>query len=81
MIFWNNTASIPPEVVVVLAVTPQQSEVIRFAQVNGNVSLAMRSPGDYGSGDTPTTGITQRIETSPSCEANATCFPSGERAS
>jgi Flp pilus assembly protein CpaB len=51
-------ASAPPEVVVVLAVTPQQSEVIRFAQVNGNVSLVMRSPADYASGDTPTTGIT-----------------------
>lgn len=48
----------PPDVVVVLAVTPQQSEVIRFAQVNGNVSLMMRSPGDYAAVDTPTTGIT-----------------------
>ena len=48
----------PPEVVVVLAVTPQQSEVIRFVQLEGNVSLVMRSPGDYVAGDTPTTGIT-----------------------
>jgi Flp pilus assembly protein CpaB len=48
----------PPEVVVVLAVTPQQAEVIRFVQLEGNVSLVMRSPGDYAAGDTPTTGIT-----------------------
>lgn len=52
------TASAPPEVVVVLGVTPQQSEVIRFAQVNGNVSLVMRAPGDYGTPDIVTTGIT-----------------------
>jgi pilus assembly protein CpaB len=54
------TASAPPEIVVVLAVTPQQSEVIRFAQVNGNVSLVMRFPGDSATADAPTTGITLR---------------------
>ena len=48
----------PPEVVVILAVSTQQAEVIRFAQLDGNVSLVMRSPGDYAAGDTPTTGIT-----------------------
>lgn len=47
-----------PDVVVVLAVSPQQSEVVRFAQLDGNVSLLMRAPGDSGAPDTTTSGIT-----------------------
>lgn len=47
-----------PDVVVVLAVSPQQSEVMRFAQLDGNVSLVLRSPGDSAVADTATTGIT-----------------------
>ena len=33
--------------IVVLAVTPQQSEVIKYAQVEGCISLILRSPKDY----------------------------------
>jgi len=51
-------ASAPPEVVVLLAVTPQQAEVVRFAQLDGNVSMVLRAPSDYAAGDTQTTGIT-----------------------
>jgi Flp pilus assembly protein CpaB len=43
---------------VVLAVTPQQAEVVRFAQLDGNVSLVLRAPDDAGAADTSTTGIT-----------------------
>ncbi len=47
-----------PDVVVVLAVTPQQSEVVRFAQLDGNVSLVLRAPGDNRAADTATSGMT-----------------------
>ena len=33
--------------IVILAATPQQVEVIKFAQLDGSVSLALRSPKDY----------------------------------
>jgi pilus assembly protein CpaB len=49
---------VQPDVIAVLAVTPQQAEVIRFAQLDGNVSLALRSPADFGAGQVSTTGIT-----------------------
>ena len=40
-----------PEVVVLLAVTPQQAEVVRFAQLDGNISLVLRAPGDSSAAD------------------------------
>lgn len=54
----NTTVAVEPDVVVVLAVTPQQAEVVRFAQLDGNVSLVLRAPGDATAPDTTTTGIT-----------------------
>ena len=39
--------------IVILAVSAQQSEVLKFAQLDGNVTLALRSPGDFID---PTTG-------------------------
>jgi Flp pilus assembly protein CpaB len=39
--------------IVILAVSAQQAEVLKFAQIDGNVSLALRSPGDFID---PTTG-------------------------
>ncbi|HYI21964.1 MAG TPA: Flp pilus assembly protein CpaB [Candidatus Limnocylindrales bacterium] len=51
-------SEVQPDVVAVLAVTPQQSEVIRFAQLDGHVSLALRSPADYSAGEVSTSGIT-----------------------
>jgi Flp pilus assembly protein CpaB len=47
-----------PDLIVVLAVTPQQAEVVRFAQLDGNVSLVLRASGDADAADTSTTGIT-----------------------
>jgi Flp pilus assembly protein CpaB len=47
-----------PDVVVILAVQPQQVEAIRFAQLDGRVSMVLRSPADIGAGTVGTTGIT-----------------------
>jgi Flp pilus assembly protein CpaB len=47
-----------PDVVVVLAVSPQQTEVVRYGQLDGNISLVLRAPGDSGAADDATTGIT-----------------------
>lgn len=33
--------------IVILAVTPQQAEVIKFAQLDGNMTLTLRSPRDF----------------------------------
>ena len=33
--------------IVILAVTPQQAEVIKFAQLDGNITLVLRSPKDF----------------------------------
>jgi pilus assembly protein CpaB len=33
--------------IVILAVTPQQAEVVKFAQLDGTTTLALRSPKDY----------------------------------
>lgn len=54
------TASVSPEVIAILAVQPQQVEVIRFAQIDGRVSLVLRSPSDYAAGSVSTSGITLR---------------------
>jgi pilus assembly protein CpaB len=52
------TNTVEPEVIAILAVTAQQSEVIRFAQLDGHVSLALRSPADTAAAPVDTTGIT-----------------------
>lgn len=52
-------ASTPqPDVVVLLAVTPQQAEIVRFSQLDGNVSLALRAPADSTAAAIDTSGIT-----------------------
>jgi pilus assembly protein CpaB len=53
-------AADPGQVIAILAVTPQQVELVRFAQQAGTVSVVMRSPYDSTAGDVPTTGITLR---------------------
>lgn len=53
-------ASAAPDLIAILAVQPQQVEVIRFAQVDGRVSLVLRSPSDYSAGSVSTSGITLR---------------------
>jgi Flp pilus assembly protein CpaB len=55
---FSGTATVEPDLIVVLAVNPQQAEVIRFAQLDGHISLALRAPADYAAGQVPTTGIT-----------------------
>jgi Flp pilus assembly protein CpaB len=47
-----------PDVIVILAVTPQQAEIVRYGQLDGNISLVLRAPGDAGAADATTTGIT-----------------------
>jgi pilus assembly protein CpaB len=42
----------------VLAVSPQDAELIRFAQLDGHVSLVLRSPGDVSAGTVTTNGVT-----------------------
>jgi pilus assembly protein CpaB len=52
--------TIVPVMVAVLAVSPQQAELVRFAQITGDVSLVLRSPADRTAGEVATTGITLR---------------------
>jgi len=52
------TTSNGPTFIAVLAVSPQQSELLRYAQLDGNVSLVLRSPADQGAADVATSGIT-----------------------
>ena len=40
--------------------TPQQAELIRFTQLDGNLSLVLRAPGDAEAAPVTTTGITLR---------------------
>jgi Flp pilus assembly protein CpaB len=54
----STQATPQPDVVVLLAVTPQQAEVVRFAQLDGNVSLVLRSPADATTPQVDTTGVT-----------------------
>jgi pilus assembly protein CpaB len=55
----SNTPATPmPDMVVLLAVTPQQAEIVRFAQLDGNISLVLRAPADANAPAVDTTGIT-----------------------
>jgi pilus assembly protein CpaB len=54
----SGTEAVQPDLIVVLAVDPQQAEIVRFAQMDGHISLALRSPGDYGAPPVATSGIT-----------------------
>ena len=47
-----------PDFVELLAVTPQQAEIVRYAQLDGNLSLLLRSPADSTAAAVDTTGIT-----------------------
>jgi pilus assembly protein CpaB len=46
--------------IAILSVTPQEAELIRFTQLDGNLTLIMRSPLDVDAPDVETTGITLR---------------------
>lgn len=58
----TETALTGREQIAILAVTPQQVELVRFAQLDGNLSLVLRAAADStAEGEiTPTTGITLR---------------------
>jgi Flp pilus assembly protein CpaB len=43
----GSTALNGQQEIVILAATAQQAEVIKFAQVDGNISLTLRSPQDF----------------------------------
>jgi Flp pilus assembly protein CpaB len=45
----------------ILALTPQQVELVRFAQLDGNLSLVLRSTADEGAPPDATTGVTLNL--------------------
>ncbi len=49
-----------PQNIAILSVTPQQAELVRFAQLDGNLYLLLRSPQDKEVEEVDTTGITLR---------------------
>ena len=66
----STTALNGQQQIVILAVSAQQAEVLKFAQMDGNVSLALRSPGDFIDPSTgaplpgtaaKTTGVTLKV--------------------
>jgi Flp pilus assembly protein CpaB len=46
--------------IAILSVTPDQAEMVRFAQLDGNLYLLLRAPADVTAEDVQTTGITLR---------------------
>jgi pilus assembly protein CpaB len=56
-------AAIPrePTMVAVLAVSPQEAELVRWAELDGNISLLLRPPADVQAEDVATTGVTLRL--------------------
>ena len=46
--------------IAILSVTPDQAEMVRFAQLDGNLYLLLRAPSDATAPDVQTTGITLR---------------------
>jgi Flp pilus assembly protein CpaB len=61
----SGTALNGQQEIVIIAVTPQQAEVIKFTQLDGNITLALRSPKDFvdesGNPVIPVTVITSGI--------------------
>ncbi len=47
--------------IVILAVSAQEAEVLRFGQLDGSITLVLRSPEDKAAADETTTGITLRM--------------------
>jgi Flp pilus assembly protein CpaB len=54
----QGTALTGQQQIVIVAVDPQQAELVRFAQLDGNLSIVMRSPEDKDAAPAATTGIT-----------------------
>ena len=57
----SGTALNGQQEIVIMALTPQQVELVRFTQLDGNLSLVLRSTGDKDKAPDTTTGITLRI--------------------
>lgn len=49
-----------PQNIAILSLTTQQAELVRFAQLDGNLYLLLRSPEDAAAEEVDTTGITLR---------------------
>jgi pilus assembly protein CpaB len=54
----QGTALTGQKMIVILAVTAQQAEIVRFTQLDGNLSLALRAPEDRTTAPDATSGIT-----------------------
>lgn len=57
----SGTALTGQQELAILALTPQQVELVRFAQLDGNLSLVLRSTADAGAPPDATTGVTLNI--------------------
>ncbi|HTS15462.1 MAG TPA: Flp pilus assembly protein CpaB, partial [Candidatus Sulfotelmatobacter sp.] len=57
----SGTALNGQQEIVVLALTPQQVELVRFTQLDGNLSLVLRSTADQQAPPDITSGITLRM--------------------
>jgi Flp pilus assembly protein CpaB len=49
-----------PQNIAILSLTTQQAELVRFAQLDGNLYLLLRSPEDVAAEEVDTTGVTLR---------------------
>jgi Flp pilus assembly protein CpaB len=54
----GETALTGQQQIVIVQLTPQQVELVRFAQLDGNLSLVLRATADRDQPPVPTTGIT-----------------------
>ncbi len=54
----GETALTGQQQIVIVQLTPQQVELVRFAQLDGNLSLVLRATADRDAPPVPTTGIT-----------------------
>jgi Flp pilus assembly protein CpaB len=54
----QGTALTGQKMIVILAVTAQQAEIVRFTQLDGNLALALRAPSDRATAPDATSGIT-----------------------
>jgi Flp pilus assembly protein CpaB len=52
------TALTGQKMIVILGVTAQQAEIVRFTQMDGNLALALRAPDDKTTAPDATSGIT-----------------------
>ena len=56
----NTGQTTTPTSMAVLSLTPQQVEMVRFAQLDGHLTLVLRSTADKDAPDVTTSGVTLR---------------------